>query len=103
MPSKVKAGTIGSKTFSADEIFEQWSSESVPKGNDFRTCVVEAFGLSQNDDYVYHAVASVTLAQVQAAVNAGARNGMHDWYKDSVDQLVGDFISKSTMGVSCRA
>lgn len=39
-------------------------------------------GLSQNDDYVYHATASVRLAEVQHIVSLGAVNGLHAWYKN---------------------
>lgn len=39
------------------------------------------FKLPNNDDYVYHANASVSLAQVQHIVQLGGVNGLHNWYK----------------------
>jgi hypothetical protein len=56
--------------------------------NDLRTAVVQAFGLGKNDDYVYHATASVNLAQVQLAIDYGDANGMHAWYRDDVGHQV---------------
>ena len=49
---------------------------------DLRSAIIQAFNLSENDSYVYHAIASVTLSQVQAAVEAGSANGLCDWYVD---------------------
>lgn len=48
--------------------------------NDLRSAIVEGFNLPENDSYVYHAIASVTLSQVQAAIEAGTTNGLCDWY-----------------------
>ncbi len=39
------------------------------------------FKLPNGDDYIYHANASVSLAQVQHIVQLGGINGLHDWYK----------------------
>ena len=50
--------------------------------NDFRTAIAAAFHLPTSDHFVYHAIASVTLRQVQSAVDAGAANGLCDWYVD---------------------
>ena len=52
------------------------------KGNDFRTAITRAFNLKEGDAYVYHAVASVTLAQVQRVIGHGGRNGLLAWYRD---------------------
>ena len=48
--------------------------------NDLRSAIITGFGLSSHDDYVYHAIASVSLSQVQGAVEAGTENGLCDWY-----------------------
>lgn len=48
--------------------------------NDLRSAIITGFGLSSHDDYVYRAIASVTLSQVQGAVEAGTENGLCDWY-----------------------
>ncbi|KAM3504948.1 hypothetical protein MY11210_008163 [Beauveria gryllotalpidicola] len=39
------------------------------------------FKLPNNDDYVYHATASVSLVQVQHIVRLGGVNGLHNWYR----------------------
>ncbi|KAL0937814.1 uncharacterized protein CTRU02_207545 [Colletotrichum truncatum] len=36
----------------------------------------------KRDTYVYHAMTSVRLAQVQGIVNMGGENGLHAWYRD---------------------
>jgi hypothetical protein len=84
MPPSARARpyTVGSSSFDPDQFVEQWDEAIVPHDNDLRKCIVRAFKLKPNDDYVYHAIASVTLDQVQAAINAGGLNGMHAWYTD---------------------
>jgi len=74
--------------FSADIFLELWGPQFLPKNNDFRGAIVRAFGLEPTDDYVYHAVASVTLTQVQVAIDHGNKNGMHAWYRDENGQQV---------------
>ena len=51
-------------------------------GNEFRSAVIRGFNLPEDDSYVYHAIASVTLSQVQAAIEAGTAHGLCDWYLD---------------------
>ncbi|KAL8685986.1 MAG: hypothetical protein Q9218_007422 [Villophora microphyllina] len=80
-----RAQTTGSSSFAPDAFFENWAKDPnalPPQNNDLRTSIISAFNLAQSDNYVYHAIASVTLAQVQEAVNHGAENGMHAWYPD---------------------
>ena len=48
--------------------------------NDLRSAIITGFNLSESDSYVYHAIASVTLQQVQAAVEAGTAHGLCNWY-----------------------
>lgn len=50
--------------------------------NDLRSAITSGFGLPSDDSYVYHAIASVTLAQVEDAVKASTSNGLCDWYQD---------------------
>ncbi|KAL9112309.1 MAG: hypothetical protein Q9227_003427 [Pyrenula ochraceoflavens] len=86
-----RARTTDSKSFDPDRFLENWSQEdrlqipavdnSVPDG--FRKSVIKAFGLPEGDRYVYHATASVTLSDVQRAVDAGAANDLHTWYRDA--------------------
>ncbi|KAJ6262492.1 hypothetical protein Dda_3302 [Drechslerella dactyloides] len=80
-----KAVTTGSATFSPDSFFAAWPEDRrkdpVPD-NDLRTAIIQAFGLKSEDSYVYHAIASVTLQQVQNAVADGGKRGLHAWYRD---------------------
>lgn len=38
-------------------------------------------GLPEKDTYTYHAMTSVSLAQVQHVVSLGGLNGLHTWYR----------------------
>lgn len=93
MPPSPPAFTVGSKAFQPSHLFEDNtlldSVHSHLNKNDFRSAIVTAFGLQDNDDYIYHATASVTLAQVQVAINAGAAHGLHDWYLDESSRPCG--------------
>lgn len=84
MPPSARArpNVVGSSSFDPDQFIDQWDEAVVPRDNDLKQCIIRAFKLKPNDDYVYHAMASVNLDQVQAAVNAGGINGMHAWYRD---------------------
>jgi hypothetical protein len=78
--------TIASKTFDPQTLFQdeaklKAANDHLQK-NDLRSAVTALFALAGNDSYVYHAVASVSLAQVQQAVLQGDHHGLHDWYKD---------------------
>lgn len=55
--------------------------------NDFEGAVRLWFGMPEagKDDYVYHALASVTLGQVQRGVEMGAEKGLHGWYEGAKD------------------
>ena len=75
-----KPDTVSSTSFDPDNFFEEWSPERVPQENNLQAAIIRDFSLKPTDDYVYHAIASVTLGQVQNAINHGAANGMHAWY-----------------------
>ena len=60
----------------------------LPKENDLRSSIIAAFNLSSNDSYVYHAIASVTLAQVQEAIAVGGEHELHAWYLDDSGEPV---------------
>ena len=80
-----QAQTIGSAEFDPDAFLASWAQDFptlLPQGNDLRSSIIAAFNLAQSDNYVYHAVASVTLAQVQEAIQHGDENGLHAWYPD---------------------
>jgi hypothetical protein len=85
------ARTEGSSTFDPDHFFQAWAKGDItaPVDDDFRKCVQTAFGLPTKDNYVYRAVAAVTLEQTQFHIAAGGKNGLHGWYKTSEGQLVG--------------
>ena len=50
--------------------------------NDLGSAIIKGFNLPEDDSYIYHAIASVTLSQVQAAIDAGTAHGLCDWYLD---------------------
>lgn len=47
----------------------------------YQACRV-LFNLPHPDDYTYHAIASVTLAEVQHAIDLGASHNLHAWYRN---------------------
>lgn len=85
MVSQTGQRTEGSSFFGADALFEAWDNGHCPVAhhNDFRSSIITTFSLPKDDSYVYHAAASVTLAQVQVAIDHGAESGLHAWYLDS--------------------
>ncbi|KAF5488984.1 hypothetical protein CGCS363_v012383 [Colletotrichum siamense] len=51
--------------------------------NNLYSAVNLSFGIDpRRDTYVYHAMTSVRLPQVQEIVNMGGKNGLHAWYRD---------------------
>ncbi|KAK6544052.1 hypothetical protein TWF694_000765 [Orbilia ellipsospora] len=83
--------TYWSGGLTSDIFFTAWTEEKqkdpVPN-NDFRTAIIQAFGLGQDDVYVYHAIASATLKQVQNAIAQGGNQGLHAWYRDEKEELL---------------
>lgn len=85
-PPKNRPYTEGSSSFDPDEILSEDSKspESVLqrclKVNGLWPAITYLFNLPEDDGYVYHATASVTLEQVQKAIIAGNAHGLHDWY-----------------------
>lgn len=80
-----RAQTIGSAQFEPGTFFDSWAKDPgslPPLDNDLRTSITTAFNLPESDNYVYHAVASVTLKQMQEAIEHGGQNGLHAWYTD---------------------
>jgi len=78
--------TAGSRSFDPQQLLQD--EEKLETANaflgkdDLRSAITIYFSLPENDNYIYHAVASVTLAQVQQAILHGDQHGLHDWYKD---------------------
>ncbi|GAW21285.1 hypothetical protein ANO14919_108040 [Xylariales sp. No.14919] len=48
--------------------------------NDLKSAIAASFSLRATDAYVYHAIVSVTLPQVQHVVSLGGAHGLHNWY-----------------------
>ena len=85
-----RARTTGSAKWEPDQFFESWESKKqLPEDHDLRTSIISAFNLSDRDNYVYHAIASVTLSEVQEAISNGSENGLHAWYLDGEGKAVG--------------
>lgn len=82
--------TKGSARFDPDVLFEKWDrgQKTLPNENDLRSSIISTFELTPHDNYVYHAIASVTLAQAQTAIHHGAGSGLHAWYHDSMEHAV---------------
>ena len=89
-PQPSSPRTIGAPDFDPDALFDAWrdGQKSSPKNDDLRSSILTTFDLPQKADYAYNAIASVTLAQVQQAVEYGGKNGLHDWYRDENAQPV---------------
>ena len=76
--------TQGGVHFESDALFEAWGKypKSLPESDDLKSSIISTFNLPQSDSYIYHAIASVTLSQVQEAINHGGKAGLHAWYLD---------------------
>ena len=84
--------TLGSNAFNPESLFQDEAKIKAANAHldkdDLRSATIALFSLPKNDTYVYHAIASVTLAQVQLAVAQGDQHGLHDWYKDEEGKAV---------------
>lgn len=63
-----------------DTALQQQALELLSR-NDLSGASRVLLGLPEHDDYVYHATASVRLAEVQQVVDRGGVNGLHTWYR----------------------
>lgn len=87
--------TSGSPSFNPDTVYaEDLNSPSSTvqqclKVHGLWPAISYLFALPEDDAYVYHATASVTLEQVQKAILAGNAQGLHDWYLDSDGEAIG--------------
>ena len=79
-----RAQTEDSTSFSPDAYFDAWEKGDItaPIDNDFAKFILTTFGLPQDDDYTYAAVAEVTLVQAQKYIEHGGQGGLHAWYRD---------------------
>lgn len=76
---------VGSREFNplavcGDELLHVHVGELLHKDDLYQASRL-LFKLPDNDDYVYHATASVRLAEVQHIVQLGGINGLHTWYQ----------------------
>ena len=85
-------GPAGSSAFDASalvgDVGKQERARELLAANDLYGASRLVFGLPEADTFTYHAVASVTLAQTQQAVQLGAANGLHAWYRRSDGSVV---------------
>lgn len=76
---------VGNPAFNPDEYPQDPSRQEKVREhlrkNDLYHAIVTAFGLPERDTYTYHAMTSVTLAQVQHVVSLGGANNLHAWYR----------------------
>ena len=79
--------TVGASIFEPDAFLNEWNEESLPQCNDLRSAIIQAFKLKP-DNYIYHATASVSLDQVQSAIEHGGANGLHAWYRNGAGEQV---------------
>lgn len=95
MSSKIaspKRGCVGSPTFDPEhEVHDAASRDqaiALLKKDDLQDAIRSWFKLPATDKYVYHAITSVQLAQVQEVVKRGRANGLHDWYRNEAGEPV---------------
>ncbi|KJZ75929.1 hypothetical protein HIM_04753 [Hirsutella minnesotensis 3608] len=84
--SRSKApGCVGNPSFRPQEVIKdahlQKQARELLANNQLAAASRLLLGLPDADAYVYHATASVGLAQVQEVVNMGGVNGLHSWYR----------------------
>ncbi|KAF6825318.1 hypothetical protein CPLU01_10362 [Colletotrichum plurivorum] len=78
---------VGAPEFDPESYFndaprQEKAKELLAQNNLFGAINV-SFGIDpQKDTYVYHAMTSVRLGQVQGIVNMGGENELHAWYRD---------------------
>ncbi|KAI9669305.1 MAG: hypothetical protein M1831_000340 [Alyxoria varia] len=91
MPTDAPRTLEASAPFSPPDFATKWlagdlgppSDNPADDQHNFENSIRRAFSLKHNDTYVYHAVMSVRLAQVQSAVDAavsGEAPGLRRWY-----------------------
>lgn len=87
-----KKGCVGNPLFDPDERVHDTAAREEAfthlQKDEFRDAISSWFRLPKTDNYVYHAITSVLLAQVQDIVDRGRDNGLHDWYQDEAGAAV---------------
>ncbi|KAI1343425.1 hypothetical protein F5Y15DRAFT_370023 [Xylariaceae sp. FL0016] len=67
--------------YMSDTTLQQRAESSLTK-DDLASAIATSFNVRKTDGYVYHAMVSVTLPQVQHVISLGDANGLHGWYRD---------------------
>lgn len=93
-PVAPKQGCVGSPTFDPEQQVrdERAREEALAhlREDEFEKAIRSWFKLPATDTYVYHAITSVELAQVQDVVKRGGAHGLHDWYRNDAGEPVSD-------------
>ncbi|CEJ93549.1 hypothetical protein VHEMI09129 [[Torrubiella] hemipterigena] len=92
MPPPKKNFCVGSKTFNPTDIADTAQQQAIQKRlfqNDLLNASRALFNIPEDDTYVYHAMASVNLRQVQHVVSLGGANGLHAWYRSDDGSVIG--------------
>ncbi|KAI1401492.1 hypothetical protein F4819DRAFT_326682 [Hypoxylon fuscum] len=81
-------------TYIADTDLHERAEAFLAKDN-LQSAIAVSFSLPppRRDPYVYHAIVSVTLPEVQHVISLGGQNGLHAWYRGpapSVDESSDD-------------
>jgi hypothetical protein len=83
---------VGSPAFDPDKQIQDSAAREEAlahlQKNEFKDALSSWFKLPAGDKYVYHAITSVLLAQVQVVVDNGRTNGLHDWYRNEAGEVV---------------
>ncbi|KAI1407786.1 hypothetical protein F5Y13DRAFT_174020 [Hypoxylon sp. FL1857] len=68
-------------TYIADTALHE-RAEALLAGDNLQSAIAVSFSLPppRRDPYVYHAIVSVTLPEVQHVISLGRQNGLHSWY-----------------------
>ncbi|CAG9940764.1 unnamed protein product [Clonostachys rosea f. rosea IK726] len=77
--SKGKPAVISEETI--DDLERQRQALDFLGKDDLYNASRVLFDLPAEDDYTYHAMTSVKLAEVQRVVQLGGVNGLHSWYR----------------------
>lgn len=84
MAKRSSASCVGSLSFNPSALTTDPELRTLTvallEHDDFAGAIRTAFGIPAKDAYVYHAITSVTLPQVQHVVSLGGANGLHAWY-----------------------
>ncbi|KAK6952110.1 hypothetical protein Daesc_006641 [Daldinia eschscholtzii] len=78
--------------------------EALLTSDDFQSAIIASFSLPhpRRDSYVYHAIVSVTLAEVQHIVSLGRQNAFHAWYFEPKPPSEDDEKSEQTSQPSTK-